>query len=107
MQIHRQITHLLCLALAVSGLARTQSSFTAAVRGVVTDSSGAAVAGARVTITESDRNVPHNVVADDAGRYAITALPPGRYSLKVEAAGFKKYTETNIPLAVQQQATLN
>src|SRR5216684_7279987 len=103
----RQIIHVLCIALAAASLAWPQSSFTAAVRGVVTDGSGAAVAGARVTIIESDRNVKHTVVADDAGRYAVTALPPGKYALSVESAGFKKYTQTNIPLAVQQQATFD
>src|SRR5438477_8995296 len=54
---------LLCLALSAAGLLWSQSSYTAAVRGVVTDASGAAVAGAKVTMTESDRNVPHAVLA--------------------------------------------
>jgi hypothetical protein len=47
------------------------------------------------------------VVSDDAGRFAVTALPPGRYTLTVEAPGFKKYSQTNLPLAVQQQTTLD
>ena len=84
-----------------------QSSFTAAVRGTVIDTSGAAVPGAKVTATESERNVAHTVLADGAGRYAVTALPPGRYALSVESPGFKKFSETNIPLSVQQQATLD
>jgi hypothetical protein len=106
MKISR-IEQLLCVTLTAAGLAWSQSSYTAAVRGVVSDASGAAVAGAKVTVTESDRNVPHAVVADDAGRYALTALPPGTYSLTVEAKGFKRYTQTDIPLAVQQQATFD
>ena len=98
---------LLCMALAVSGVAWAQSSYTAAVRGVVTDVSGGAIPGATVTVTESDRNVPHNVTTDDAGRYVVTALPPGQYTLSVELTGFRTYTHTNIPLAVQQQATFD
>src|SRR5215831_11392060 len=98
---------LLCITLAAVGLLWSQSSYTAAVRGVVMDATGAAVPGARVTLTESDRNVPHTVSADEAGRYAMTALPPGKYSLNVEAPGFKRYTQTDIPLAVQQQATFD
>ena len=85
-----RIKLLLCVTLAAAGLAWSQSSYTAAVRGVISDASGAAVAGAKVTVTESDRNVPHVVMADDAGRYALTALPPGNYSLSVEAKGFKR-----------------
>ena len=102
-----RIKLLLCVTLAAAGVAWSQSSYTAAVRGVISDASGAAVAGAKVTVTESDRNVPHVVIADDAGRYALTALPPGNYSLSVEAKGFKRYNQTNIPLAVQQQATFD
>src|ERR1043166_3440648 len=98
---------LFSVALAAVGLLWSQSSYTAAVRGVVADASGAAVPGAKVTLTESDRNVPHTVTADDAGRYAVTALPPGKYALNVEARGFKRYTQTDIPLAVQQQATFD
>jgi hypothetical protein len=73
----------------------------------VTDKSGAAIAGAKISITEAERNVPHSVVSDEPGRYAVTALPPGAYSLTVEAPGFKRYVQTNIPLAVQQQGTFN
>jgi len=103
----RQTLHLLCVAVTVVSLAWSQSSYTAAVRGVITDNSGAAVPRAKVIFTEADRNFPHTAVADDAGRYALTALPPGKYALTVEATGFKKYAETNIPLTVQQQATFD
>ncbi len=106
MQIHR-LQRVLCVALAAAALVWSQSSFTAALRGVITDSSGAAVPSAKVTATESDRNVPHSALADEAGRYALTALPPGKYTLTVEVPGFKKHTQTNIPLAVQQQATFD
>ena len=87
----------LCMALAVSGVAWAQSSYTAAVRGVVTDVSGAGVPGATVTVTEADRNVPHAVTTDNEGRYVVTALPPGNYTLSVELTGFRTYTHTNIP----------
>ena len=102
-----RIISLLCMALAVSGVAWAQSSYTAAMRGVVTDASGGAIPGATVTLTESDRNIPHTVITDEAGRYVITALPPGRYTFSAELTGFKTYTQSNIPLAVQQQATFD
>lgn len=51
--------------------------------------------------------MPHPATTDEAGRYFIPALPPGNYVLSVEAKGFKKYSQTNIPLAVQQQATFD
>jgi hypothetical protein len=82
-------------------------SFTASVRGVVTDSSQSAVPNAVVTITDADRNVHQETITDSAGRYVVTALPPGRYTLTVEAAGFTRYTRAAFPLQVQQQATID
>src|SRR5438552_16521800 len=84
-----RVGSLLCVALGVAGVAWAQSSYTAAVRGVVTDASGGAIPGAIVTVMESDRNVPHTVTTDSAGRYVVTALPPGQYTLSVELSGFK------------------
>ena len=82
-------------------------SFTAALRGVVTDASGAVVPGAKVTITETERNIPHPVTTDEAGRYNATALPPGQYTITVEAQGFKKQSRPPFQLLVQQQATID
>jgi hypothetical protein len=93
---------ILLVAVALYG-----QSFTAALRGVVTDSSGAVVPGAKVTIIETERNVPHPVLTDEAGRYNATALPPGKYTITVEAQGFKKQTLPAVQLVVQQQATID
>ena len=93
--------------LVLAGQLWSQSSFTATVRGVVTDSSGASVPGARVTVTEAERNVPHTGVSDNDGRYFIPALPPGSYTLSAEAQGFKKHTRNTFQLLVQQQATFD
>jgi hypothetical protein len=82
-------------------------SFTAAIRGTVTDSSGGAIPAAKVIATEADRNVSHTAVTDEAGRYSITALRPTAYTLTVEATGFKKHSQGRFELAVQQQATLD
>ncbi|MBI1792528.1 MAG: TonB-dependent receptor, partial [Acidobacteria bacterium] len=97
---------LFCLALLAGALIWAQS-YTAAVRGLVTDSSGAAVPGAKVVITEAERNVQHVAATDTLGRYVSTALPPGNYTLTVEANGFRKYSQSVFPLAVQQQATID
>ena len=95
---------------AVASLLATAAfgqSFTAGLRGNVTDASGAAVPGAKVVATEADRNIPHNTTTDAEGRYTIAGLPPGAYTLSVEAAGFKKFLQQSFALAVQQQATLD
>jgi hypothetical protein len=100
------MTRIGCLLLISTGPAWSQS-FTAAVRGVITDPSGAAVADAKVIVTEAERNVQHPTTTDGQGRYYVSNLPPGQYTLTVEAVGFKRYAQTAIPLVVQQQATLD
>jgi hypothetical protein len=70
-------------------------SYTASIRGIVTDSSKSAVPEARVTVTETARNTSQTAITDSAGRYVVTALPPGQYTLSVEAQGFNKYTQAN------------
>jgi hypothetical protein len=82
-------------------------SFTASVRGVITDETGASVAAAKVVVTDADRGTVFSSVADDAGRYVVTALPPGNYVLTVEAAGFKKFSSGRFTVNVQEQATVN
>src|SRR5690349_3076673 len=74
---------------------------TAAIVGVVQDSSGAVVPNATVVATELDTNVTTSTRADASGNYAITPLKAGRYSVAVEAPGFKKETRTGIVLQIQ------
>ena len=84
-----------------------QSSFTAQVRGVISDASGAGIPGAKVSVVEADRNVPHVATTDEAGRYVAAGLPPGNYRINVEAQGFKQANRSVFPLSVQQQATID
>ena len=98
---------LLVLGVLCSSAGLWAQSFTASVRGVVTDRSQAAAPGAKVTITEVSRNLDHTAVSDSSGRYVITALPPGRYVLKAEAPGFQPYAQQPFDLQVQQEATVN
>ena len=82
-------------------------SFTASIRGVVTDASQAAVPGATVIAKDVERNIDHPTTSDAQGRYVITNLPPGSYTLTVEAAGFQRYSASAFTLVVQQQATMD
>src|SRR5262245_13890917 len=100
------MTRIGCFLLIITGLAWSQS-FTAAVRGVVTDPTGAAVPDAKVIITEAGRNVQHPTTTDAQGRYQVSALPPGQYNMTVVATGFRKYSQSEFQLLVQQQATID
>ena len=101
----RPIFIALFIILLASGL--SAQSFTASVRGTVADPSGAAVAAAKITITDADRGTIHPTVADEAGRYVVSALPPSTYIITVESPGFKKFVSGRITLVVQQQATVD
>jgi hypothetical protein len=82
-------------------------SFTGGIRGVVADDSGALVGGAKIVVTDQDRGTSLRSEADSAGRYVITALPPGNYVLTAEAPGFKKFSSGKFVVAVQQQITID
>ena len=97
-----------CLLAITMGatLARAQT-VTATVTGIVSDPSGAVVAGAKVTAHNVDTNVDSSATSDAAGLYRIEYLPIGRYQLTVVAKGFDKQTLAAFPLEALQTAAVN
>ena len=81
-----------------------QTSF-GRISGVVTDSSGAAMAGANVAIENIDTRAARTVQTASNGAYVVTQLPIGNYSVKVEQQGFKAQSRTG--LAIVADARLN
>ncbi|MCB1019732.1 MAG: carboxypeptidase regulatory-like domain-containing protein [Bryobacterales bacterium] len=59
------------------------------IEGSVTDSSGATIAGAKITITNAATGVPREVESNEAGNYSVPFLNPGIYSITAELEGFK------------------
>lgn len=80
---------------------------TTSLRGLVSDSSGATVAGARVTLRSSDRGVEHTTTTGQTGGYEFLQLQPGTYRLSVEMPAFRKYEQSNVALLVDTPATIN
>ncbi len=62
----------------------------ATIVGSITDSSGAVVAGAKVTITETNTGNVHVLTANESGTYTLPDIPAGTYSVAVEHPGFKR-----------------
>src|SRR5713226_5359156 len=60
----------------------------ATLLGTVTDASGAAVASVKVTITETNTNISRTSKTNESGNYIFPDLPPGRYTVIAEQAGF-------------------
>src|SRR5690349_8261775 len=94
---------MLLLSVAAFG----QASYTAQIRGVVTDQSGAVVPKALVTITNDATNISLTTHSDDRGQYVLTGLRPATYTIKAEGAGFQSVEHKNVVLQVDQQTTIN
>ena len=93
-----------CTVLHSSAFAQT---VTGAVRGTVTDPSGAIVSGAKITITNTATNVSVTVTSDSAGVYSQRNLQIGQYKLVVESAGFSNATFGPFSLEIDQTAKID
>ena len=93
----------LCLGASAAIFGQTLGEVT----GQITDSSGAAIAGAAVTITSTTTNATRSALSTDAGVYVFPSLPPGIYNLRVEKPGFKAATGKDVEVQVQQTVRLD
>src|SRR5918993_2119662 len=80
---------------------------TSNIAGRVTDSSGASLAGATITVMNESTGVSHSQATTDAGVYAFEALPVGDYTVTVEHTGFKKFQKTGNQLEVNNPLTVD
>jgi hypothetical protein len=82
------------------------------ITGVVRDPSGASIANAKVTVRNEGTGFERQLTTNETGVYNATNLPPGYYTVIVEAQGFKKFESTRnrleaaIPLAVNAEMTV-
>jgi outer membrane receptor protein involved in Fe transport len=102
---------MLLLALSAFLLGTTNKAIaqltTATVVGSVTDSTGAVIPHATVTMTQTDTNFTRTITAKDDGSFRAQFLPVGPYKISVAATGFKTLERAGIVLSVMQDATLN
>ncbi|MDQ2843224.1 MAG: TonB-dependent receptor [Acidobacteriota bacterium] len=97
---------LFAFSLVLTRIAAAQE-VTAAINGVITDPSGAAVAGAKVTAKDLDRGSLFPTTADGSGFYNLPRLPIGRYEVRVENAGFQTAVKPEVVLQLNQNAKLD
>lgn len=96
------------LLLVCSAVIAPAQETTGSISGTVTDSSGAVIKGATVTLTNTDRDHVERVLTTDSkGFYAGTSLPLGTYSVKVAQSGFRTEIETSLVLHVSDALTVN
>ncbi len=78
------------------------AQFGASIQGTVVDSSGGAVVGATVTVTNPDTGVSKTTVTGDTGFYRVSTLVPGKYTITVEAPGFKKEVTKGVFVSAEE-----
>jgi len=86
--------------LGVSSVPVNAQAVNATLLGTVQDSTGAAVANAKVTITETNTNISRTTQTNDSGNYVFPDLPPGTYKVTAELAGFKRATRAGVDVVV-------
>ena len=100
------IWSVLCL-IAVSGEDLSAQQAGALLTGTVKDSTGAVIAGAKVTLKNSDTNVGRTIDSNKDGDYLFPQVSIGTYELEVDQQGFKKYVRKGIKLEINQNARLD
>jgi hypothetical protein len=108
MRVDRRLSALLTVFLIVGGAtAALAQGTTSRVSGTVTDSSGARIPGATVTLTNDATGVSFNAVSNDTGSYTFESVQVGRYTLAVELQGFKKFVSAANNVSIGEPATIN
>src|SRR5579863_1627954 len=77
------------------------------ILGTVTDPTGAAVNGAKVTVTSQTKNVSTDTTTNDSGNYAVTHLIPDVYTIRIEGQGFKVLEYKNIQVSADTGARVD
>ncbi len=102
-----RIIALSLLLLAMGSKMFAQAGATGTILGTVTDSAGAVVPDAKITVTNTATKVSFQTTSNNAGDYNAPALNPGSYSMTAEARGFQKTAISSFTLTVNQHARVD
>ena len=80
---------------------------TGGIAGIIRDASGAAVPGAKVTVSDVDRGAKVETISNAEGEFVVTPLKVGRYTVEVNKLGFKKQIAGPVQVDVQERPQLN
>ena len=95
------------LALCVSPSPVAAQVLYGSIVGNVTDSTGAAVPGATVTIEQTETKLTRELVTDTAGAYHFTAVPSGTYTISVSMTGFRKFGRPGVAVTLNSVARVD
>ena len=102
----RKLLALLCLGLSALYAQSERGNIT----GIVTDPTGATVAGAQLTLIHRNTNTTTRAVSTGSGEYNLPSLQPGAYKIEISSSGFKRFVQQNLTVSagstVRVDATL-
>jgi len=107
MKIHRIVVVCAFAIALILTFSRSANAQGGAIIGTVTDNSGAAMAGAKVTVSSPVMMGERSAVTGGNGEYRITPLDPGVYKLVFESSGFGSVVHEGVNIAVGFTATIN
>ena len=90
--------------LSIVALSVTAQTERGSITGLVTDPTGAAVAGAELTLVNRDTNATVKATATNSGEFSLPNLLPGNYRVDITAAGFKRFVRQNIIISAASTA---
>jgi hypothetical protein len=93
------------IVILLAAAARAQET-RGTILGTVRDSSGGALPGITVLITNEETSASNEVVTNERGAFEIPYLLPGRYQIVAQAQGFKKFTQNGLVLTVNSRLEL-
>src|SRR5262249_34105238 len=95
------------LFLAVLGRTLRAQSTNGSITGRVIDPSNAVIPAASIRALNADMNARHETTTNDTGEYSLPNLPPGRYRIEVEKAGFKRVIKPDVVVHVQDRLVID
>src|SRR5258708_767203 len=109
--LSKRVVVALCCLFALCFFSSTsvmgQAISTGTIQGVVTDPTGATVAGATVTLTNTDTSTSRTAVTNESGRYVFANIPPAKYDVSINKTGFRVTKVPGQELTVGATITLD
>jgi hypothetical protein len=94
-------------ALALLFATTAWAQLTASIKGNVTDTSGAAVVGAKIIVTNAAQGIERTTATGVGGDYEVPLLPPGSYTVKIEDKGFQSEQAEHVVIEAGQNVVQN